>query len=120
MVVSAVLGSPLLAMVAFAAAVEWGPLATAGVGGAAGAALTAAGTVLSVRRQRSGSIRTSESEELWAELRAYNAELKADKAVLQSEIKGLRDMLKEERQALMVARERIARLEFEVERLTRG
>ena len=85
----ATIGAPIaaLGLMAF----DWGPVAVASVGGA-GVALTATGAFLGVRRQRSGSIETSEAADLWD---------------------FSRDLMRDLREDLVKARERIAVLEQE-------
>jgi hypothetical protein len=89
---SATIGAPIAAIgLAVLLGVDWGPVAVATVGGA-GIALTAAGAWLGVRRQRSGSIETSEAADLWD---------------------FSRDLMRDLREDLVKARERIAVLEQE-------
>jgi hypothetical protein len=116
--------------VAVALALDWGPVAVASVGGA-GVAMTAVGAWMSVRRQRSGSIETSESTELWAELRSYSSTLRSDLLAEREHAAALRERVaileagrREDRERIAdledterQARRRIEALETEVERL---
>ncbi|HEX7132936.1 MAG TPA: hypothetical protein VF228_10185 [Iamia sp.] len=93
-------------------AIDWTPVATAAAAGI-GAAGTAAAAFFAVWRQRSGSVKTSEAAELWAFTTTLMRDLREDLVKARERIAVLEGEREEDRV-------RISDLEGEVHRLKVG
>lgn len=80
-------------------------------GGALGAIAAALISYLTVRRQRSGHITTSEAETLWAESRAIREQQRSENEALRHELTAVNALREQEHQDVLALHERYGALE---------